>query len=135
ELITPESLSQASWCSDKITVFYDAPCHLMHAQGVDANPRQLIDRLPGVKLVTLPESNWCCGSAGIYNLVQPDLAGAVLERKITSIRQTLEVYPESKILLTANPGCLYQIRAGVSQAGLPLKVMHSAVFLAGRLKD
>ena len=135
ELITPESLSQASWCSEEITVFYDAPCHLMHAQGVDANPRQLIENLPGVKLVTLPESSWCCGSAGIYNLVQPDLAGSVLERKITSIRQTLEIYPESKILLTANPGCLYQIRAGVNQAGLPLKVMHSAVFLAGRLKD
>jgi glycolate oxidase iron-sulfur subunit len=122
------------WNSDPVTVFYDAPCHLMHAQGVDKNPRKLIGSRPGVKLVPLPESNWCCGSAGIYNLVQPELAGSILQRKIESIQGTLKAYPETRILLTANPGCLYQIRAGINQAGIPLEVMHPAVFLASRLE-
>ena len=130
-----ESLDQQNWNTNEVSVFYDAPCHLMHAQGVDVNPRKLIGSRPGVKLVPLPESNWCCGSAGIYNLVQPELAGSVLQRKIDSIRDTLKKHPETKILLTANPGCLYQIRAGINQAGIPLEVMHPAVFLAGRLQS
>ena len=136
ELIASETkvLGQLNWSSEPVTVIYDAPCHLMHAQGVDANPRRLIGSRSGVKLVPLPESHWCCGSAGIYNLVQPELAGSVLQRKIDSIHETIKAHPETRILLTANPGCLYQIRAGINQAGIPLEVMHSAVFLAGRLK-
>ena len=67
----PEEVTQLSWRQDEDVVLYDAPCHLMHAQKIDANPRQMVNSLPGVKLVTLTESNWCCGSAGIYNLLQP----------------------------------------------------------------
>ncbi len=122
-----------SWQEESEVVLYDAPCHLLHAQKVDANPRRLIGSLPGIRLVPLPDSSWCCGSAGVYNLVHAELAGSILKRKIASIRETLERHPEAKILLTANPGCLYQIRAGIRSEGLPLQVMHPAVFLAGRL--
>ena len=107
----------------------------MHAQKIDANPRQLVNSLPGVQLVPLTESNWCCGSAGIYNLLQPELAGDVLKRKIDSVRETLEVNPKATILVTGNPGCLYQIRAGIREAKLPLRVIHPAVYLAERLQS
>jgi len=116
------------------TVLYDAPCHLMHAQKVDENPRKLINSLPGVKLVQLTESNWCCGSGGIYNLVQPDLSKAVLERKIESVRHTLRAFPEAKSIVTGNPGCLYQIRAGLRSNAIDLRIIHPAVYLMERLK-
>ena len=115
-------------------VLYDAPCHLMHAQKVDENPRKLLSSLPGVELVPLTESSWCCGSGGIYNLLQPDLSKAVLERKIESVRQTLRTCPEAKSIVTGNPGCLYQIRAGLRLNNIDLNILHPAVYLMGRLK-
>jgi glycolate oxidase iron-sulfur subunit len=130
----PEEVTQLSWRQDEDVVLYDAPCHLMHAQKIDTNPRQLVNSLPGVKLVPLTESNWCCGSAGIYNLLQPELAGDVLKRKIDSVRETLEANPKATTLVTGNPGCLYQIRAGIREAKLPLRVIHPAVYLAERLQ-
>ena len=130
----PEEVTQLSWRQDEDVVLYDAPCHLMHAQKIDTNPRQLVNSLPGVRLVPLTESNWCCGSAGIYNLLQPELAGDVLKRKIDSVRETLEANPKATTLVTGNPGCLYQIRAGIREAKLPLRVIHPAVYLAERLQ-
>ena len=106
----------------------------MHAQKVDENPRQLLNRLPGVKLVPLKESSWCCGSAGIYNLVQPDLSRDVLKRKTESVRQTLTENPKAKTIITGNPGCLYQIRAGIRSENIDLRILHPAVYLAERLK-
>lgn len=87
-----------------------------------------------MKLVPLTESNWCCGSAGIYNLLQPELAGDVLRRKIDSVRETLEFNPTATTLVTGNPGCLYQIRASIREAKLPLGVIHPAVSLTERLQ-
>ena len=130
----PEEVTQLSWRQDEDVVLYDAPCHLMHAQKIDANPRQLVNSLPGVKLVPLTESNWCCGSAGIYNLLQPELAGDVLKRKIDSVRATSEANPKATTLFTGNPGCLYQIRAGIREAELPLRVIHPAIYIAERLQ-
>ena len=106
----------------------------MHAQKVDENPRKLLSSLPGVKLVPLTESNWCCGSGGIYNLVQPDISKAVLERKMESVRQTLRSFPEAKTIVTGNPGCLYQIRAGLRSNAIDLSILHPAVYLMERLK-
>ena len=97
-------------------------------------PDPLVNNLLGVKLVPLTESNWCCGSAGIYNLLQPELAGDVLRRKIDSVRETLEFNPTATTLVTGNPGCLYQIRAGIREAKLPLGVIHPAVYLTERLQ-
>ena len=129
-----ELLEKLPFRDDEDTVLYDAPCHLMHAQKVDENPRNLLSSLPGVTLVPLTESNWCCGSGGIYNLVQPDLSKAVLERKIESVRQTLRAFPEAKSIVTGNPGCLYQIRAGLRSNAIELSILHPAVYLMERLK-
>ena len=130
----PKLLASLTWCNDEDTVLYDAPCHLMHAQKVDENPRKLLNSLPGVKLVALKESNWCCGSAGIYNLVQPEISAAVLHRKTTSIRQTLSEHPKASTIVTANPGCLYQIRAGLRINKIDLRIVHPVVYLVERLK-
>ena len=129
-----ELLKKLPFIEDDDTVLYDAPCHLMHAQKVDENPRNLLSSLPGVKLVPLTESSWCCGSGGIYNLVQPDLSKAVLERKIESVRQTLRSFPEAKTIVTGNPGCLYQIRAGLRSSDIDLEILHPVVYLMDRLK-
>ncbi len=127
-------LEKLTFKDDDDTVLYDAPCHLMHAQKVDEKPRKLLNSLPGVKLIPLTESNWCCGSGGIYNLVQPDLSKAVLERKIDSVRQTLRIYPEAKKIVTGNPGCIYQIRAGLRSNQIDLEIIHPVVYIMDRLK-
>ncbi len=128
-----ELLENLAFRNDKDTVLYDAPCHLMHAQKVDLNPRKLLSNMPGVTLVPIIESNWCCGSGGIYNLVHPELSKVVLERKIESISQTLKTYPEAKSIVTGNPGCLYQIRAGLRSNNIDLHIQHPAVYLSERL--
>ncbi len=129
-----ELLKKMPFIDDDDTVLYDAPCHLMHAQKVDENPRQILSSLPGVTLVPLTESNWCCGSGGIFNLVQPDLSKAVLERKIESVRQTLRSFPKAKTIVTGNPGCLYQIRAGLRSSNIDLEILHPVVYMMDRLK-
>ena len=93
----------------------------------------MLGALPGVTLTPLSESDRCCGSAGIYNLLQPDLAGAILDRKVDSIRETLAAHPGATTLVTGNPGCLFQIRAGVRRAGLSLRVVHPIEYMAERL--
>ncbi|MBC8260124.1 MAG: (Fe-S)-binding protein [SAR324 cluster bacterium] len=130
----PEFMEKLDWREEQDVVLYDAPCHLMHAQQVDENPRKLLSSLPGVSLVPLQESNWCCGSAGIYNLVQPELSAAVLNRKTESIRQTLFENPQATTIVTGNPGCLYQIRAGIISKDIQLRILHPVVYLAERLK-
>lgn len=129
----PDWTTTLSWKIEAITVFYDAPCHLQHAQGVNKNPQALLNRLPGVTLIPLAESDWCCGSAGIYNLVQPKLAGQVLDRKLATIHQAREQHPAATTIVTGNPGCLFQIRSGIRAHQLPLRVIHPIVFMAERL--
>ena len=131
----PEQLANLDWKDQAETVLYDAPCHLIHAQQVDENPRRLLNDLPGVCLVPLNESNWCCGSGGIYNLVQPELSAAVLKRKVDSLKQTMAAHPSANTIITGNPGCLYQIRAGIRNEGVPIRVLHPVVYLAERLKS
>jgi len=127
--------SMAEWfqASPEVTVLYDAPCHLIHAQRGDHGARQFLGSIPGVRLVPLKEAERCCGAAGIYNLTQPDLSGKILERKLIDIESRLKEYPQAKVLLTANPGCLYQLRAGIADRGLGLEVQHPAVFASRRL--
>jgi glycolate oxidase iron-sulfur subunit len=106
-------------------VTYHDSCHLCHGQKITAQPRQLLRSIPGLKLVDLPESSWCCGSAGIYNLTQPEMANDLLRRKLAHIKST-----GAQILATANPGCLLQIINGARAEGIPLRIVHPITLLA-----
>jgi len=102
-------------------VLYDAPCHLQHAQGVHAEVLQMLGAVPGLDLVPHEGADECCGSAGIYSILQPGMSEAVLDRKLDAIRA---VDPPSDFVLTGNPGCLMQIGAGLQSAGLRTRVAH-----------
>lgn len=107
------------------TVAVHDPCHLAHAQGVRDEVRTLLRQVPGLRLVPLEESDFCCGSAGTYNLTEPALAARLLERKLGHVARS-----GAEILVAANPGCLLQIRAGAFARALPVRVEHPADLLA-----
>jgi glycolate oxidase iron-sulfur subunit len=107
------------------TVTYHESCHLCHGQKISSQPRQLLQTIPGLTLVELPESSWCCGSAGIYNLIQPAMANELLERKLRHIRST-----GAETVATGNPGCLLQVLNGARQRQMPLRVVHPITLLA-----
>ncbi len=90
------------------TVTYDAPCHLLHAQRVASPPLRVLAAIPGLRLVPLEDADQCCGSAGIYNLIEPDVSDAVLAPKLDRIAET-----GAALVATGNPGCLMQIGAGL----------------------
>lgn len=100
-------------------VTYQDSCHLAHAQRVKAQPRALIRAVPGVEFVDMPNADRCCGSAGIYNLVQPAMSMQVLDAKMTEVAETA---PD--IVVTANPGCMVQLEAGLRGRGMRARVMH-----------
>jgi glycolate oxidase iron-sulfur subunit len=102
-----------------IRVTYDAPCHLQHAQRVTQAPLSVLAAIPELELVPLHDSDQCCGSAGIYNLIEPDTSDAVLEPKLANIRAT-----RASWVATGNPGCLMQIGAGLIRANIPAKAIH-----------
>ena len=116
---------RASNTSPEQTVTYHEACHLCHGQKITSQPREVLRRIPNLKLVELPESTWCCGSAGIYNLIQPEMAGDLLERKLKHIRGTA-----AQTVATGNPGCLLQILNGARKQGVPLRVVHPITLLA-----
>jgi glycolate dehydrogenase iron-sulfur subunit len=98
---------------------YQDPCHLGHAQRVRKAPRRLLAAIPGLELVELKEAEICCGSAGIYNIAQNEMAERLLEGKMRRIDDT-----GAELILTANPGCMLQLRAGVARPGNRRRVMH-----------
>jgi glycolate oxidase iron-sulfur subunit len=100
-------------------VTYQEPCHLVHAQRVSAAPRRLLEKIPGLELVEMNESAVCCGSAGIYNLTEPEMAQRLQARKIGNIEAT-----GATIVATANPGCALQVTAGLRAAGVQASVKH-----------
>lgn len=106
-------------------VTYHESCHLAHGQKITSQPRQLLSLIPNLKLVELPESTWCCGSAGIYNIVQPDMANQLLDRKLKHIQST-----GASIVANGNSGCLLQLINGAKQKGLNLRVAHPVTLLA-----
>ncbi|MEO8428306.1 MAG: (Fe-S)-binding protein, partial [Verrucomicrobiota bacterium] len=107
------------------SVTYHEACHLCHGQKITAQPREVLRAIPNLKLVELPESMWCCGSAGIYNLIQPEMATELLERKLKHIKST-----GASVVATGNPGCLLQIINGAKRENLPLRVVHPITLLA-----
>jgi len=100
-------------------VCYDDPCHLVHAQGIAAAPRRLLESIPGLELVAHRDPEACCGAAGIYNLTQPEMSRDVLQPKLDAL---IEADPE--IVATANPGCAMQLAAGLAGRGRALRVVH-----------
>ena len=103
----------------KLRVTYDAPCHLLHAQRISHPPLAVLGAIPGLELVPLEASEHCCGSAGIYNLVEPDTSNRVLAPKLAHIGATNAQY-----VATGNPGCLMQIGAGLLQNGSGIRAIH-----------
>jgi len=100
-------------------VAWDDPCHLLHGQKIREQPRALLAAIPGLDIVPLAEADWCCGSAGTYNVTQPELARSILDRKVANI-----VRSGADTVVTANPGCLMQIQSGLRQAGTSVRVVH-----------
>jgi len=100
-------------------VAYHDACHLAHGQGVRSGPRELLARIPGLTLVPLADADRCCGSAGIYNLLHPDIAASILEPKLDRVTDS-----GADVLSAANPGCLLQIAAGARARGLDVQTSH-----------
>jgi glycolate oxidase iron-sulfur subunit len=103
----------------RLTATYHDACHLAHAQKVREQPRNLLKKIPGLKLVELPESELCCGAAGTYNLTEPEMAERLGKRKLDNIRST-----GARLVITANAGCLMQIAREARMQGEALKIMH-----------
>ena len=108
-----------------LNVTYHESCHLCHGQKVTAQPRQLLKAMGNVTLTELPEASWCCGSAGIYNITQPEMAGELLERKVKHIQST-----GATVVATGNPGCMLQVQNGCRAAGMNVRVAHPVTLLA-----
>ncbi len=114
-------------------VAYHDACHLAHGQGVRSEPRKLLRAIPGLELLELEESEVCCGSAGLYNLLQPEMAERLLQRKVGHILRT-----GAQAVATGNPGCLMQIAKGLRDRGIDLPVLHPVEILAvayGKLEE
>jgi glycolate oxidase iron-sulfur subunit len=114
-----------------VVAYHDA-CHLAHAQGVRAQPRALLAGIPGLELREITEGEICCGSAGVYNLLQPEPAQVLGERKAVNVVAT-----GADVLATGNPGCLMQIAGALDRAGQSMRTAHPVELLdaaiAGRL--
>ena len=102
-----------------LRVAYHDACHLQHAQGIRAEPRRMLNTIPGLELLEIPDAALCCGSAGIYNLVQPEAAQELGDRKVAN---TLSTHPD--LVASANPGCLMQLASGLKRAGRRVPVLH-----------
>lgn len=107
---------------NKRITYHDA-CHLAHGQGVWDEPRSLLEHIPGIEMVHLPDADRCCGSAGIYNLTNPEMAGKLLDRKIDDVPEDIDM------ISMGNPGCMLQIAMGVLKHGRSEKTVHTMQLL------
>jgi glycolate oxidase iron-sulfur subunit len=103
----------------RLKVAYHDACHLQHAQGIRTQSRQLLSAIPGLEWTELPEAATCCGSAGIFNLIEPETARQLADRKAQHV-----IRSGAQVLVSANPGCLLHIASGLRRAGHPLPVLH-----------
>jgi glycolate oxidase iron-sulfur subunit len=111
-------------------VTYHESCHLCHGQKITQSPRELLRAIPGLKLIEMSESNWCCGSAGIYNITQPEMSQQLLKRKLGHILNT-----GATTVASANPGCSAQLEAGLRQVGSSVTVVHPISLFAEALRQ
>lgn len=112
-----------------LTVAYHDACHLAHAQGVRAQPRRLLEAIPGLELREIAEAELCCGSAGIYNIVNPEPARELGERKAANIVAT-----GAQVLVTANPGCLMQVTSAIERSGHSMGMAHTVEVLDASIR-
>lgn len=126
-ITSPKGVNQSTSkdICDEMLVTYHEACHLCHGQKITLQPRQVLRAIPNLKLVELAESTWCCGSAGIYNLIQPEMATELLNRKLGHIRKT-----GAMVVATANPGCLLQLVNGARREGMQVRLVHPITLLA-----
>lgn len=125
EILVPTDLSSAASASAGKVTYHDA-CHLAHAQRITREPRALVRAVAGPQYVEMQESDVCCGSAGTYNLTEPEMAARLQERKIQNILKS-----GASTVVTSNPGCLLQIQAGLAKAGAThVRAVHLADYLA-----
>ncbi len=123
-----EVLAEVAWNGSlrpvPVSVAYHDACHLAHGQGIRREPRAVLRGIPGLRLVELPESDVCCGSAGTYNLLQPEMANRLLARKIDRIRQA-----DTDFVAAGNIGCLLQIQLGLRRAKVRTRAIHPVELL------
>ena len=112
-----------------VTAAYHDACHLAHAQGITRQPRELLRAIPGLELVELGDAGTCCGSAGVYNLLQPEAASELGARKAESARAT-----GAPLLISANPGCSLQIASALADRGEHIAVAHTAEVLDASIR-
>jgi glycolate oxidase iron-sulfur subunit len=112
-----------------ITAAYHDACHLAHAQRITREPRELLRAIPDLKLVELPDAGNCCGSAGVYNLVQPEAAAELGARKAEAV-----LAAGAPVLISANPGCSLQVTAAVAARGEHVAVAHTAEVLDASIR-
>ncbi len=110
-------------------IAYHSPCHLGHAQGIVRAPRDLLRAIPGVELVEIPNGEECCGSAGVYNLVQPGSADEIGRRKAEAVAST-----KAALIASANPGCTLQIRRHLRERGTDLEALHPVEILDAAIR-
>lgn len=124
EILAELPLKRPSHSVNKRVTYQDA-CHLAHGQKVRTQPREVLKSIPGLEFVEMNQSDWCCGSAGIYNLIQPEMADSLLWRKLDHVKST-----GATTVATANPGCLLQLVNGAKRRGLTLRLAHPVTLLA-----
>jgi glycolate oxidase iron-sulfur subunit len=112
-----------------VRVAYQDACHLGHAQGIRDAPREVLRSIPGLELAEPAEQAICCGSAGIYNLTQPERAGELGERKAANVAAT-----RAEVYATGNPGCLVQVSRHLRRAGRALPALHPVELLDASLR-
>ena len=112
-----------------VTAAYHDACHLGHAQRITKQPRDLLRGIPGLKLVELPDAGNCCGSAGVYNLLQPEAARELGERKAEGV-----LAAGAPLLISANPGCSLQIASALADRGEHIAVAHTAEVLDASIR-
>jgi glycolate oxidase iron-sulfur subunit len=112
-----------------VTIAYHDACHLGHAQGVRTQPRELLRGIPGVQLREIADADLCCGSAGIYNVLNPVAARELGDRKAANVLRT-----KARLLVTANPGCLMQVASSVERTGEKIALAHTAEVLDASIR-
>lgn len=119
EFLAAITLNTADLGRLELSVTYQEPCHLAHAQRISAQPRALLTAIPGLELREMPESSLCCGSAGIYNVTQPEMAAALGARKVSNALTT-----GATVIATANPGCALQLAGELRRRGENVQVRY-----------